>query len=272
MGDFKYSMITKNDGTTVGAHSITINGLNTWKSWHMAPKSRPFVVAPQVKTEYVDVPGADGALDYTEVLTGKPRYANRTGQWDFIVDNGNDYVKWCELYSDILKKLHGKYFDRIVLEDDPDYKWKGRLAVTGQFGNKDYSSISIAYNLDPYKRPIDDLGSKQWLWNELFTNTIFYGNFSVNGFKARNIINDDQESVTVNVEVSYQMDAIPYDGTEKTQYSMLSGSFDRHIEQYTNRIHLNTGENEITLQPGDNYFFFVGNGLVKVEQERGKLL
>ena len=238
----------------------------------MAPKSRPFVVAPQVKTEYVDVPGADGALDYTEVLTGRPRYANRTGQWDFIVDNGLDYVEWCKLYSDILKKLHGKYFDTIVLEDEPEYKWQGRLSVTGQFGNKDYSSVTIQYNLDPYKRPIDSTANKNWLWKELFSNTIFYGNFSVNGFKARNLINDDVEPVTVNVEVSYQMDAIPYDGTEAAQFTMLSGSFDQHIDNYSNRIHLDTGPNSIELQPGNNYFFFVGNGLVKVEQERGKLL
>lgn len=272
MGDFRYSMIKRADGSEYAAHSITINGLNTWKSWHMAPKSRPFVSAPQVKTEYVDVPGADGSLDYTEVLTGRPRYANRTGQWDFIVDNGEDYVQWYELYSDVLKKLHGKYFDKIVLEDDPDYKWKGRLSVTGQFGNKDFSVISIQYNLDPYKRPIDSESAKNWLWNSLFSNTIFYGNFSVNGFKARNLINDDTNPVEVNVEVSYAMDAIPYDGTEKTQFAMLSGSMDQHVSDYSDRIHLNTGINQIELQPGDNYFFFVGNGLVKVEQERGKLL
>lgn len=272
MGDFRYSMMKRDDGSLVGAHSITINGLNTWKTWHMAPKSRPFVVAPQVKTEYVDVPGADGALDYTEVLTGRPRYANRTGQWDFIVDNGLDYIEWCKLYSDILKKLHGKYFDTIVLEDEPEYKWQGRLSVTGQFGNKDYSAITIQYNLDPYKRPIGSAINKNWLWNELFSNTIFYGNFSVNGFKARNLINDDTVPVNINVEVSYSMDAIPYDGTESTQYSMLSGSMDKHVDQYSNRIHLYTGINTIELQPGNNYFFFVGNGLVKVEQERGKLL
>ena len=124
MGDFHYTMLDRDDGTKVGAHSITINGMNTWDIWHMAPKSRPFVSPPQVKTEYVDVPGADGSLDYTEVLTGRPRYANRTGQWDFIVDNG--YRNWSDLYSDILMKLHGKYFDNIVLEDDPYYKWKGR--------------------------------------------------------------------------------------------------------------------------------------------------
>ena len=69
MGDFHYTMLDRDDGTKVGAHSITINGMNTWDIWHMAPKSRPFVSPPQVKTEYVDVPGADGALDYTEVLT-----------------------------------------------------------------------------------------------------------------------------------------------------------------------------------------------------------
>ena len=142
MGDFNYSL----NENGKGEHSITINGMNTWETWRMAPKSRPFVSAPQVKTEYVDVPGADGSLDYTEVLTGKPRYANRTGQWDFIIENG--FRNWYDLYSDILMKLHGKYFDEIVLEDEPLYKWKGRLSVTGQFGNKDLTTVRICLTGD----------------------------------------------------------------------------------------------------------------------------
>lgn len=272
MGDFLYSMIKRDDGSLVGMHSITFDGMNTWKNWHMAPKSRPFVVAPSVKEQYVDVPASDGSLDYTEVLAGKARYANRIGQWEFIIDNGTDYQEWHALYSDILMKLHGKRFKRIILEDDPEYYWIGRLTVQGQFGNKDYSSITIGYNLEPYKYPITYEGIKWWKWKELFSNTIIYGPFQVNGFKARNIINENDYEIKATINSTYRMKIFPYNGTEEMQYSMLSS----HIESDKNTKYpyteIMTGDNDYILQPGDNYMFFVGFGNITIEYERGKRL
>ena len=261
MGDFNYSL----DENGKGAHSITFNGLNTWDTWHMAPKSRPFVSAPQVKTEYVDVPGADGSLDYTEVLTGKPRYANRTGQWDFIIDNG--YRNWYDLYSDILKRLHGKYFDEIVLEDDPLYKWKGRLSVTGQFGNKDYSSISIQYNLDPYKRSLTSKESANWRWNDLFGNTIYFGTFDVIGKKAHNILNTSGEDIQATFTCTSQFTVYHFHEEHDIVIIAETQSFDGYGSSQ-----LLPGDNTVTLHDGDNYLYFVGNGTVRVSYERGGIL
>ncbi len=265
MGDFHYTMLDRDDGTKVGAHSITINGMNTWDIWHMAPKSRPFVSPPQVKTEYVDVPGADGALDYTEVLTGRPRYANRTGQWDFIVDNG--YRNWSDLYSDILMKLHGKYFDNIVLEDDPYYKWKGRLSVSGQFGNKDYSAITIQYNLDPYKRSIESEETSNWRWNDLFGNTIYYGTFNVNGKKAHNILNNTSTDVTAYMTCTSNFTVY----TLNEEHDVIAIAENQSFVGYPSR-QLLPGDNTMILKPGDNYLYFVGNGTIKVSYERGGIL
>lgn len=260
MGDFLYSL----NENKKGEHSITINGMNTWDMWHMAPKSRPFVAAPQVKTEYVDVPGADGSLDYTEVLTGKPRYANRTGQWEFIIDNFGQ--EWYSLYSEILTKLHGKYFDEIVLEDDPDYKWKGRLTVTGQFGNKDYSSVTIAYNLDPYKRPIESAEPKNWKWRELFGNTIYYGSFTVNGIKTHNIINDSESGQTAIFNSTSAMKFY-----RCTDDDMLLDMLTKNFSGYT-PTWLASGDNNVNVPIGTNTLVFVGHGIVKITYERGKSL
>lgn len=264
MGDFHYTMLDRDDGTKVGAHSITINGMNTWDIWHMAPKSRPFVSPPQVKTEYVDVPGADGSLDYTEVLTGRPRYANRTGQWDFIVDNG--YRNWSDLYSDILMKLHGKYFDNIVLEDDPYYKWKGRLSVSGQFGNKDYSSVTIQYNLNPYKRPISSEDMPNWRWNDLFGNTIYYGSFTVNGVKMHTLLNDTESTQTANINSTVAMKMYVCE-----KESDIIDMIEKEFSGYT-PIWLGSGDNNYNLQKGENILVFVGSGLINVIHERGALL
>lgn len=260
MGDFVYN----------GEHSITFDpdglNLNTWKTWHMAPKSRPFVVAPQVKTEYIDVPGADGALDYTEALTGKPRYANRTGQWDFIIDNG--YRKWHELYSEILLRLHGKKFDKIILDDDPNYYWEGRLIVTGQFGNKDFSGITISYNLNPYKTPVDKTKVVDWKWNDLFSNYIRYGTFTVNGTKVHVVTNDEGAPTTCNVNSTTRMDVFRA-ANDQEWYNMIQDGFNKVNHEYET---INIGDNEFTLANGKNILVFRGFGIVKVEYAGGSIL
>lgn len=259
MGDFVYN----------GEHSITFDpkglNINTWKSWHMAPKTRPFVVAPQVKTEYIDVPGADGSLDYTEALTGKPRYANRTGQWDFIIDNG--YRKWHELYSEILLRLHGKKM-KIILDDDPNYYWEGRLSVTGQFGNKDYSSISISYNLGPYKTPLDKAKVENWKWNDLFSNYIRYGTFTVNGVKTHTITNDEGKATTCNVNSTSRMEVFKVASIEE-MWNAIQDGYDSTKHE---RIQLTMGDNEVTLTNGKNILIFIGYGIIKVEYAGGSIL
>ena len=182
MPDFNYN----------GEHSIYISGKNTWTDWHLAPQSRPFVAAPPIKEEYVDVPGADGSLDYTEVLTGGVRYGQRTGQWAFILDNG--YVDPLQFQSDILAFLHGKKH-QIVLKDDPEYYYTGRLTLETNFGAKDYNQIVIKYNLNPYKYPIGSTSTMEWKWNDLFGKlsvsnamTLIFGSRTINLLPGENQI------------------------------------------------------------------------------------
>lgn len=236
MGDFIYE----------GGHSIGIDGRNTWDYWHMAPSSRPYVAAPKVKTEYVDVPGANGQLDYTEVLTGGVRYGQRTGNWQFLIDNG--YWDWPVLYSDLLEYLHGKKH-KIVLSDDPGYYYQGRLEINCNFGAKDFSTCQISYNLDPLKYPIGSTANDDWMWNDLFSNTIIFGKFNVNREKARNIINPDSTSKSVSVTLTSPM-TVEFGVLE---INLLAG----------------TTSNALTLQPGDNFMIFKGSGQVTIDYTLG---
>lgn len=236
MGDFIYE----------GEHSIGIDGRNTWDYWHMAPSSRPYVAAPKVKTEYVDVPGANGQLDYTEVLTGGVRYGQRTGNWQFLIDNG--YWDWPVLYSDLLEYLHGKKH-KIVLSDDPEYYYQGRLEINCNFSAKDYSTCQISYNLDPLKYPIGSTANDDWMWNDLFSNTIIFGKFNVNREKARNIINPDSTSKSVSVTLTSPM-------------TVEFGALEINLPA-------GTTSNALTLQPGDNFMLFKGSGQVTIDYTLG---
>lgn len=184
-------------------HSINIgNSINTYDKFHLIPASRPLVKSPEVKTNYVEIPGANGALDYTEALNGL-LYNNRKGSWEFYVTNEyheHDENAWSVLYSSILNSIHGQYFDYIWLEDDireydgkPSYYYKGRLFVNEWKSDPQFSKVVIDYELEPYKYPVPLGGPvEDWLWDNLFNdetvNPIRYGKFNVSESKYRTVI------------------------------------------------------------------------------------
>lgn len=150
---------------------------HTWKKWGLVPKSRPFVVPPEKKVTTIDIPGADGSLDISESLTKWPVYNNRTGSWSFyvtdynnhegivqdnndqnVLDNAYDPIRdtvldnWSGMYTRFLNSLHGKTL-AIVLDDDPDYYYKGRVTISQWDSPNDgtLSGVTISYDLYPYK-------------------------------------------------------------------------------------------------------------------------
>lgn len=130
-------------------HSITFGGKNTWEDWHLVPSSRPVFNPPALKKKTLDIPGGDGLIDLSDSLTGYPVYNNREGSFEFIVMN--DYWEWQEAYSTIMDYLHGIKMIAF-LEDDPDYYYEGRFTVNNWKSDKNYSLITIDYDVDPYKR------------------------------------------------------------------------------------------------------------------------
>lgn len=165
---------------------------DTWNDWHLIPSARPQVSFPPVRTKYVDIPGMDGQLDLTEALTGGPLYGNRTGSWSFVIVNpyltvtgvtGVSEIRWKadqdvtpnyhptfdydyhSLCSEIAAFLHGRSF-KVILEDEPGYYYEGRLQLENPGTGKDYSQLSISYNLEPYKTVyIAEDHEDDWLWD-----------------------------------------------------------------------------------------------------------
>lgn len=232
----------------ISYHSInigndTVGYKNTWDDWHIVPTSRPLVPPPEVRTSYIDIPGGDGSLDLTEALTGRPTYQNRTGSWEFIVMNG--YQQWQVLYSDIMAYLHGRQF-RAILDDDPNYYYEGRFWVISWQSPKDWSRITIGFNVKPYKMDLRR-SDENWLWDPFnFEDGIVrsYTNLPVNGTTEITVINDSMEIVP-EITVSSAMSVI----FEGNTYSLSTGS---------NSIRA------IKMKPGANTFVFSGNGTVTI--------
>lgn len=134
---------------------------NTWEHWRIVPTSRPVFAAPSPKTNYVEVPGANGKLDLSQVLTGYPLYSNRTGSIEFVVMN--DFRHWQQAYTDIMTTVHNRKL-YCVYEEDPEYYYVGRWSVQNWTSAEGHSKITLSYDLEPFKWRLYD-SDDSWLWD-----------------------------------------------------------------------------------------------------------
>lgn len=155
-----YHSITFGDGTLNDRMEFV--GKNTWDDWHLIPSSRPVVAQAAVQTNFVNIPGRrDGPIDTSEYLTGGPVYGQRSGSFEFFVDNDHEY--WETIRMRIASYLHGKHL-KMVLEDDPGYYYEGRFTLSEFRSEANCSKVTIGYTLGPYKYRICS-SDEDWLWD-----------------------------------------------------------------------------------------------------------
>ena len=181
---------------------------------------------PIVRKVTVEVPGRDGNLDITEALTGRVMYEDRTISFVFRVPNPKE--KWASVYSGVLNKIHGRKMD-IVLDDDPDYIYTGRVSIDDFATNRTLSEIAVTCTVNPkktYKTPVKK-------------------SISVSGTKALTVIN---AGVPIVPEIT----------ADKAMDVAFNGK----------SYHLSPGKNkvfDILLPEGDSKLSFSGNGNITVE-------
>ena len=102
---------------------------------------------PNPKTSTVDIKGADGVLDLSEVLTGDILYNNRTIKLTFEMMDDTDYYS---LITEISNFLHGKKVT-VTLTNDEDYYYVGRATINQWECVKRKGKIVIQVDCEPYK-------------------------------------------------------------------------------------------------------------------------
>lgn len=253
-----YHSITIGDiGTLPGGEGLGIIGKNTWEDWHLIPASRPYVELPEPNANAVEIPYRDGALDITEAVTGYVTYKDRSGSWEFYI--ANDYDYWVTIKQKISNYLHGKKF-KVVLEDDPEYYYEGRLSVGGYKPGKTHSTITINYSFRPYKLAIVSTGD-DWLWDPF--------NFETGVIDtAHDLVIDDDTT-----PVEYQLD-----GGMNRSYITINATIESGstltVTMNGTTVSLENGANILTsLVPdeGINTLYFLGHGTVTVTYRKGSL-
>lgn len=110
------------------------------------------IEAPSPKTDTLEVDGMDGVLDFTEYF-GSIKYKNRKLTFEFstIVPRS----QFLSLFTTIQNSLHGKRM-KIILDDDPNYYYMGRLSCNSWKANKRIGTITIDADCDPYKYKLNE--------------------------------------------------------------------------------------------------------------------
>ena len=105
---------------------------------------------PSPKTETIDIPGGDGVLDLTDFF-GETKYSNRNLSFEFSsMVNPSEFMS---LFSTVQNALHGKKMN-IILDDDPDWYYIGRISVSEWKADKNIGKLTIDCDCEPYKYQI----------------------------------------------------------------------------------------------------------------------
>lgn len=204
---------------------------------------------PEPKLEEVDVIGADGVIDLSEVLNDDIKYKTRKLQFTFTVLKGNKY--WASTVADVANYLHGKKL-RIQMDFDPAYYYTGRCKINSFKTSKRLCTITIDAECEPYRLDINGNGEK-WLWDTFsFQNGFIRVNaVTVNGSLQVNLQN--QRKIVSPIFTCSTAMTVTFDGVT---YNLPKGK---------------TQVLGIRLQYGTNYVTFKGNGTVKIEYQGGAL-
>lgn len=233
-------------------HSITFGDKNTWDDWYLIPTSRPVFNPPSVKTNYIDIPGADGIIDLTEALCERPLFNNRKGTFEFIVENGH-WSSWTDAYKTIMNYLHGRRM-KAVLEDDPSYYYEGRFLVNEWKSAAHWSIISIDYNVAPYKKFVAS-SVDPWLWDpfNFKTGVITYAkDIRVDGTKVVSVDSGSNQKVIPIITATTPMRMLCRGKTYE-----LSAGKNRFPDVYV--------DSEVVV------FTFYGTGFVTIDYRGGSL-
>lgn len=100
-----------------------------------------------IKEKTVKVEGGHGVLDYTEYF-GEPKYDRRT--LSFVFKSIINQTQFLMQYSEIQNAIHGRRL-KIILDEDPDYYYIGRIEVGEWKKDKNVGEVTIKADCEPWK-------------------------------------------------------------------------------------------------------------------------
>ena len=130
---------------------VRFGDFHSWNDFSLILAQKT-IGTPSPKTETIDIPGGDGVLDLTDFF-GEVRYNNRPLEFEFstIVPQS----EFMTLFSKVQNALHGQKM-RIVLDDDSEWYYTGRITVSEWKTDKNIGKLTIDCDCEPYKSKLEN--------------------------------------------------------------------------------------------------------------------
>jgi hypothetical protein len=128
------------------ARGTDFGGVHSHRDLHLIQAS--VVVAPaKPKTNFIDIPGADGSKDFSESPAGRVVFGTREITWTFKLYPGDD---WATKYAQVSNAINGRAC-KITLDNDPNYYYLGRVSVEEHAVDGIMHTITVLATCQPFK-------------------------------------------------------------------------------------------------------------------------
>jgi len=125
----------------IGNYDTALEGLWTLSALNLS--------APELREEFVDIPGRSGALDMSTVLTdGEPSYTKRMLEATLESSEGTRDEREMRIRN-MINQLDGLEF-KIILPDDPLHYLTGRVRVNRLYNDLAHASVTVTAVCDPW--------------------------------------------------------------------------------------------------------------------------
>lgn len=156
------------------------NEYHTYDNWGLYITNTDCIGEPEQYTNYVSVPGMNGQLDMSEVLTGYPTYIRR--KLKIRLAGIREKTSWDSIISAFRNKINGRVC-HIIFDNDLNYYWRGRVSITDFSSAMTLGQFTVDVEADPYKYSLVS-SAEPWLWDpfNFETDSITYvGAWEING-------------------------------------------------------------------------------------------
>lgn len=231
------------------SNGVKFGNKHTYNEWNLILTSTD-ISFPDVKKETLDIPGADGELDFTESLTNDVKYKNRKITFNFVIVH--ERSKWTTLISEIANYLHGQEF-KIILDNDMNFYYIGRAEVNKFKSDKSIGGIVIEADVEPYKYDLTS-SAEDWLWDPFnFEDGIIN--------ETKDILVNGEKEIAIYGRRKKVVPKITCDN----EITVVFNSNEYKLSSTTQKVL------DIQICEGKNTLLFKGNGTVTIEYRGGSL-
>lgn len=128
--------------------SLWFGEYNTWQDWRLFT-TKLEIDPPEVKTNYIELGGANGTIDLTEALSERPVYKDRTIKATFWTRQG-DRQEREQLLAQVTAAIHGRRLKIRVPDYDGGY-FLGRITVKRIIRQNAYTEFDLEAVCDPWR-------------------------------------------------------------------------------------------------------------------------